>query len=212
MFWISMVLSACSLLGQIDLFVSSHYKSPSEVLAFWGGQLVQLRILSNQELKTPSIRVLSKALVAPVELADVQFKSSQLEDGLYQHDFQFRSPEGRAQLRYMMQFNEIEGAVLFDAYPRWVRTQIARQAAEFSIFVQPPHPKADAFFDMLGVDLARKPGTSLRIQHSDTELLIQKPGGQYIWKTNCDALSLDDPRFALGFGQIMETIREFNKN
>lgn len=210
-FLVSMGLAACSLFGQTDLFVSSHYKSPSEVLAFWGGQLVQLRILSNQELETPSIRVLSQALVAPVELADVEFQSIQLEDGLYQHDFQFRCPEARAQLRYMMRFSGVEGAVLLDAYPSWLRTQTVRQAAEFSISVMPQHSGAESFFDALGVDLAQEKETSLQIQHSESELLIQKSERKFIWKTNCDAFSLEDPRTVLRFAEVLETIREFNK-
>jgi hypothetical protein len=208
----SMVLLVASLFGQVDLFVSSHYKSPSEVLAFWGGELVQLRVMSNQRLELPTVHVLSQALAAPVELADVQFQSCQLEDGLYQHDFQFSCPEARGQLRYRMRFNGVAGAVLFDAYPQWLRTQTARQAEAFSISIQPEHPGADSFFDALGVAIGVKRRTSLRIKHSPHELLIERPGQRFIWKTDCDALNLDNPRSVLDFSQVLETILKTNEN
>lgn len=177
-------------------------------LRYWGGDAVALQILSHRPLPEPEVHVLAKALTAPLRLEGMDYQASKLEEGLYSHIVSFTAPEPREQQRYLLKFGPEGMNLLFDVYPAWLREQVARKAAAYKIQIEPKHSGAGEFFAQFeseNPEPQKRP--TLKIVHSEHELVIRQSPQKIVWKTNCDALDAADPSHVLRFEALLDTLR-----
>lgn len=209
---IGLLLAAALNAAPIQVFLGPDLALPKQPPSFWGGETARLHVYSNKEIFEHETYLITTEMSLKCNLDKEVDLPYMTKGGLFLHELSFIAPETKvSRQRYLILYDE--GLLLyFDVFPQWLREQVKRKAAAYSIEINEPSSNVQDFFNPFLIDAPKQDKRPvLEIIHSEHEILLQRSGNKVAWKTNFTQLDANDPIQTLRFEKILDTLAELNQ-